>query len=158
VRGLWRLGSITLAVIGSGLFAAACGSVQQAVTAPLAALSATDVVVEQNLQTVQQYPSGGLTSVSLVSGPSLNYHQVSESRSTGLLVLASYNQLDRHCLGTVTITTGGSTVLGESSPGTYDFWQLHGTAAQCDAASFAVYPRVPPGWGSGDPASGWPTA
>ncbi|MGH9171557.1 MAG: hypothetical protein ACRD0Z_11895 [Acidimicrobiales bacterium] len=144
------------------MLGAACGlsSVPQAVTAPLAVLPATDVVVEQNLQSVaESHGSGAVAVVGTVSGPSLNYHEVSESSSSGVLVLAGYNQLSGHCLGILRISAPVQPVLGESQPGTYDFWQLKGAASACDAASFASYAKVPQDWPAGDPTTGgWPGA
>jgi hypothetical protein len=160
-----RVGLVAVYALAVGSLTAACGlsGTASAITAPLAALPATDVVVEQNLATVVQAHGsqgvsglGGVSGIDVVTGPSLDYSEVSESSANGVTVYASYNQLDGHCLGILQLSAAGTSVLGQTAPGTYNFWQLKGAASLCDAASFAVYPGVPKGWPSGDPSQNWP--
>ncbi|HEV8065140.1 MAG TPA: hypothetical protein VGP46_09920 [Acidimicrobiales bacterium] len=165
MRRAIRFGVVALSSAGLAWLTSACSvsGTTSAITAPLAVLPATDVVVEQNLATVVQAHGttgvsglGGVTGIGVVTGPSLNYDEVSEGGGTGVTVFASYNQLDGHCLGVLELSSTGVSVLGQSAPGTYDFWQVKGGSSLCDASSFAAYAGIPKDWPAGDPALSWP--
>jgi hypothetical protein len=154
-----------VAVCVLGLLASACSisnDVGNASNGPLGVLKVSDVVVETNLQTVASAGDGiGNGGIATTSGPSTGYHEISVSSLAGYpMVLAGFNGLSDDCLGEVVITSPGVQVLGETQPGTYDFWLtgLTGTkSATCDAGSFAATTTVPSGWPAGDPSSsGWP--
>jgi hypothetical protein len=125
---------------------------------PLGVLKVSDVVVETNLQSVATAADGITAGITTTSGPSLGYKEISVSSAAGHpTILAGYNNLSRDCLGMVEITTPGFPVLGETQPGTYDFWLLGTPASACDAASFSATTSVPTGWPAGDPtSSGFP--
>lgn len=145
---------------GFGAIVTACGlsqDVGSAVTAPLAVLPATDVVVETNLQSASNAAAGSLGGVQVVSGPSTNYNTISEASNLGTTVLVGFNQLSNDCLGLIRISSPSSPVLGESQIGTYDFWVTGTTPAVCDAATFAATAAVPHGWPAADPGGTWPT-
>jgi hypothetical protein len=153
--------SAATVVASLGLLASACGlenDASNAAEAPLGALKATDVVVETNLQSLET-PTGGIgSSVAQTAGPSTGPTVISVSSGAGRpTVLAGFNPDSNDCLGAIEITSPGIAVLGESQPGTYDFWVTGTTSAACDAATFAATTSVPSGWPSGDPtSSGWP--
>jgi len=164
------LASLGLFVLAAGL--SACGAsnaLGSAVLAPLSVLPATDVVFETNLQSAREVATsdvgvsgisglgnngGGFTTDGAPSSPGL----VSIASTTGLSVYSAFNPADRHCLGSFVIAPGATvTVLGQSSPGTYDFWFGPTTANDCTASIFTTETTVPSRWVSGDPsASGWP--
>lgn len=147
------------------------------VLAPLSVLPQTDVVLETNLQAALQGAEaqgatglGGLSGVSgiggsggggvpVVSGVPTSPSEVSTASAgtSGPTVLTAFNPTDRHCLGTVVIPAGATTsVLGESSPGAYDFWFAASGAASCAAANFLSQPTKPANWAADDPATSWP--
>ena len=136
----------------------ACGAstaLGNAVLAPLSTLSATDVVLETNLQTaIQGGLSAGLTTTGTPSAPGV----VSVGSAAGVAVYTAFNPVDRHCLGTFVLSPGAAyEVLGETVPGTYDFWFGPTTAVKCTAATFTTESTVPAGWAKGDPSMGWPS-
>jgi hypothetical protein len=141
------------------------------VLAPLSALPATDVVFETNLQSaVEAGPAqSGFSAISgandtgglpETSGAPSAAGEVSVASQTGASIYTAFNPADRHCLGTLVVAAGaGVTILGETTPGTYDFWFGPTTPADCTAGLFAADVTVPSGWASGDPsATGWPSA
>jgi hypothetical protein len=139
-----------------------------AALAPLSALPLTDVVFETNLQSAvagggaQVGMSGisgtaGLGGLPETSGAPSATGEVSVASTTGVAVYTAYNPVDKHCLGSLVLSPGSASVLGESTPGTYDFWFGPTTAVSCTASDFATEAAVPSGWASGDPSStGWP--
>jgi len=162
----------TVAVILSG-----CGAstaLGNAVLAPLSALPQTDVILETNLQSAVEagQAQGGLQGISAISGaaeaggipetsgPPTTPGVVSVASTTGVSVYTAFNPADRHCLGTVVLASGSvATVLGESTPGSYDFWFGSTNASNCTAADFATDATIPTGWAPGDPSStGWPSS
>ncbi len=75
-----------------------------------------------------------------------------------MAVYTAFNPDDRHCLGTFVLSPGAAyEVLGETAPGTYDFWFGPTTAVKCTAATFTTESTVPAGWATGDPSMGWPS-
>jgi len=145
----------------------ACGAstaLGNAFLAPLSALSATDVVLETNLQSAVEGgiaqagisgSSGGLTTPGPPSTPGV----VSVARATGAWVYTAFNPDDRHCLGTFVLAAGAPfAVLGETAPGTYDFWFGPTSAVHCTASTFPTEAQVPSGWATGDPATSWPNS
>jgi len=122
----------------------------------------TDVVLETNLEsaleggTVQaglSGSSGGLTT----TGPPTSPGVVSVASATGVSVYTAFNPADRHCLGTLVLAAGAPfAVLGETAPGSYDFWFGPTTAVDCTASAFTTDASVPPGWATGDPSTSWP--
>jgi hypothetical protein len=158
-----RAGTLIVLLLAAVL-ANACGAenaLQQAASAPLNVLKATDVVVETNLQTIRTEVGTGVAAGQAVggmtNGPSTGAGVISVSQSTGETVLAGYDEDSRDCLGMLMVKTAGVPVLGESSPGTYYFWLTSTTSAACDAPRFAASSGVPAGWPAGDPSSsGWP--
>jgi hypothetical protein len=162
--GLVALGLVA-ALSGCGA-SAALGS---AVLAPLSVLPDTDVVLETNLQAAVQ---GGLVSEGIsgisgnnganvpeVSGPPTSENVVSVASGTGgVSVYSAFNPIDKHCLGTLVIAAGSlAIVLGENTPGSYDFWFGPTTPTGCTASTLATEATVPKGWATGDPSStGWP--
>ncbi len=160
-RRLLSSSVMALAMCGAGVSAAGCSTAHEAataVTAPLSVLPDTDAVVETNLTTASEGAiAGGGLGVQTTSGPSTSYNVISESSSPQVVVLAGFNQLSDDCLGLVKISAASVPVLGESQPGSYDFWVKGTEAASCNAASFAATSSVPQGWPAGDPSSaGWP--
>jgi len=165
--GLGILCFVALAVSISGCGAsAALGS---DVLAPLSVLPDTDVALETNLQTAVQGGAvlagtgvSGIASsgVPEVSGPPTSASVVSVANTESASVYTAFNPVDRHCLGSLVLKPGSpTTVLGESVPGTYDFWFGHTTSSACSASIFGSESTVPSGWASGDPsATGWPGA
>jgi len=101
--------------------------------------------------------AGGLPET---SGPPTAPGVVSVATAAGVSVYTAFNPADRHCLGTVVLAPGSvTTVLGESTPGRYDFWFGPTNASNCTAADFTTEATVPSGWAAGDPSStGWPGA
>jgi hypothetical protein len=156
LAGLLFLTLVT-ALSGCGASAALGG----AVLAPLSVLSDTDVILETNLQSAV---TSGVTTPGdngggfITSGPPTSPGVVSVANTTGVTVYTAFNPADRHCLGTFVLTPGSAfTVLGESAPGTYDFWFGPTTAVDCSASGFTSEATVPSGWAHGDPSSsGWP--
>lgn len=150
------LAGVACVVLSAAL--SACGAstaLGNAVLAPLSALSATDVVMETNLQTAIQ---GGLGTALTTTGPPSTPGVVSVGNATGVAVYTAFNPADRHCLGTFVLSPGAAyEVLGETVPGTYDFWFGPTTAVKCTAAPFTTESTVPTGWATGDPSMGWPT-
>lgn len=141
-----------------------------AALAPLSVLPYTDVVFETNLQSAaevggSQSGLGGVSSVAangggfMTGGAPTSPSQVSEARGTGVSVYTAFNPVDGHCLGIVVLAPGSALpVLGESSPGSYDFWFGRTTATNCTASLFTTETAVPSGWAAGDPSStGWPS-
>jgi hypothetical protein len=163
------LGAVTLV---AGL--SSCGAsaaLSSAVLAPLSVLPDTDVVLETNLQSAAQggLAGGGIPGISAisgnggsgvpeVSGPPTTVSEVSVFQGTGVTVYSAFNPADKHCLGTLVLASGSmATVLGESTPGSYDFWFGPTTSAACTASGFVSEATVPKGWAQGDPSgSGWP--
>lgn len=150
-----------LALSGLAMLASACGVANElgsGVEAPLGALKASDSVVETNLQTAATVTDGLGSSVATTSGPSTSYRVVSVSSGSGRpTVFAGFNQLSNDCLGIIQIASPGVEVLGETQPGSYDFWVTGTTSSECDAATFAATTAVPAGWPAGDPtSSGFP--
>ena len=157
---------------GLALFALAaalsgCGAstaLGNAVLAPLSVLPDTDVVLETNLQSAVAggaaqaglSGTGGLTTPGPPTSPSV----VSVASAAGVSVYTAFNPVDRHCLGTFILSPGAAfAVLGETTPGTYDFWFGPTTAVNCTASTYTTESAVPSGWAAGDPASaatGWP--
>jgi hypothetical protein len=148
-------------------FASACGAstaLGNAFLAPLSALTATDVVLETNLESAMESgiaqagisgSSGGLTTTGPPSTPGV----VSVASATGVSVYTAFNPADRHCLGSFVIAAGAPfAVLGENAPGTYDFWFGPTSAAHCTASAFTTEAQVPAGWATGDPATSWPNS
>ena len=141
----------------------ASSALGSAVLAPLSVLPDTDVVFETNLQSAV---SSGISNPAsngggfLTSGPPTSPGVVSVASTTGVTVYTAFNPADRHCLGTFVLTPGSPfTVLGESAPGTYDFWFGPTTAVDCSASGFTSEAAVPSGWAPDDPrssATGWP--
>lgn len=139
-----------------------------AALAPLSVLGDTDVALETNLQTAVQagQVQTGLANISgsvenggvpETSGPPTSAGVVSVASTTGVSVYTSFNPVDRHCLGTFVLTAGAGSVLGESAPGSYDFWFGRTTAPECTASIFTTEATAPSGWSSGDPSAvGWP--
>jgi hypothetical protein len=83
---------------------------------------------------------------------------VSVASATGVSVYTAFNPADRHCLGTFVLAPGAAfAVLGETTPGTYDFWFGPTTAVDCTASVFTTEATVPSGWATGDPATSWPS-
>jgi len=154
------LGGIVPLVSGCAL-ASDAGS---AVEAPLVALPDSDVVVETNLKSADENLDTGASAfgdssgTAFVAGPSTGAASISESTSPGgATVLAAFNPLSDDCLGLFVVPVAAASVLGESQPGTYYYWNRHSTAPACDAASFAASVSAPSGWPAGDPsASQWP--
>jgi hypothetical protein len=159
-------GVAALAVVVSGC--GASSALGSAVLAPLSALPETDVVMETNLQSAVQ---GGITGSSIsgissiggsgvpeVTGPPTSVGVVSVASTTFVATYTAFNPADRHCLGTFVLKPGSPTaVLGETAPGTYDFWFGPTTATACASSLFPTESTVPSGWASGDPSStGWP--
>jgi hypothetical protein len=163
---LGALACVALAAALSGCGASA--ALQSAALAPLSVLPDTDVVLETNLQVAMQggLVNTGLSSVSTAgnngggyttSGAPTSENVVSVANGTGVSLYSAFNPLDKHCLGTLVIQPGSlSVVLGESTPGTYDFWFGPTTSTACTASGFLTETKVPSGWAKNDPASGWP--
>ncbi len=162
--GLGGLAVIALAGALSGCGAsAALGS---AVLAPLSALPETDVVLETNLQAaaeggqvntgISAISNVGGSGVPEVSGPPTSAGVVSVASGAAAAVYTAFNPVDRHCLGSLVLEPGSPTLLGESTPGTYDFWFGPTTSTACAASGFTAEATVPKGWANGDPSSGWP--
>ncbi len=139
------------------------------VLAPLSVLPDTDVALETNLQTALQggavEAGTGISGISSsgvpeVSGPPTSAGVVSVANTASVSVYTAFNPLDQHCLGTLVLKPGSpTTLLGESVPGSYDFWFGHTTASACSASIFTSESTVPSGWATGDPsATGWPSA
>jgi hypothetical protein len=168
---------VRILVAGLGalaLFAslAGCGvsnALGSAVLAPLSVLGDTDVALETNLQTASQagVVQTGLGNVSgseenggvpETSGAPSSAGVVSVASATGVSVYTAFNPVDRHCLGTFVLASGSAdTVLGQSAPGSYDFWFETNTSSGCTASIFVSEMTVPSGWDTGDPSStGWP--
>jgi hypothetical protein len=163
-------GSLVAVVAGSTLLSGGCSLANDAttaVTAPLTALPATDVVVETNLQTelqaaqaaaaTGQAPSGG----SFVAGPSSGPSVTSVAApQPGAEVLVAYNNVTRDCLGILYLAAApASAVLGESGAGTYYFTAPSTPSGACTASGFAALGTAPAGWPAGDPSSaGFPPA
>ena len=149
------MGALAVALSGCG----ASSALGSAVLAPLSALPQTDVVLETNLQSAVeagQAQSGGLPET---NGAPTTPGVVSVASASGASVYTAFNPADRHCLGTFVLTAGSAPVLGESAPGTYDFWFAPANASGCTAAGFTTETTVPSGWASGDPsAGGWPSS
>jgi hypothetical protein len=170
--GTLRLLLCGLAALGVAAALSSCGAsaaLGSAVLAPLSALPETDVVMETNLQTAVQggIAASGISAVSgaanpnvpEVSGPPTSENVVSVGTgATGVSVYSAFNPLDKHCLGTLVLAPGSvTTVLGESTAGSYDFWFGPTTSTACTASSLATEATVPKGWATGDPSStGWP--
>ena len=163
------MGALSAALSGCG----ASSALGSAVLAPLSALPQTDVVLETNLQSavVAGQAQSGLQGISAISGaaqsgglPETNGAPttpgvVSVASASGASVYTAFNPADQHCLGTFVLTAGSAPVLGESAPGTYDFWFGPANASGCTAAGFTTEATVPSGWASGDPSSGgWPSS
>lgn len=158
-------------LVGVAATLSACGvstALGNAELSPLAALPATDVIFETNLQSAVQVGQSeiGLSAVSgqspagipETSGPPATTSEVSVAHAGGAAVYTAFNPVDRHCLGTLELSPGAPTVLGESLPGSYDFWFGPTTAQACTAGNFTGQASVPSGWASGDPSSsGWPS-
>ncbi|MGA2805335.1 MAG: hypothetical protein ABSF89_13255 [Acidimicrobiales bacterium] len=164
---LVRSGLAALVITALAAALSACGAstaLGNAFLAPLSALSATDVVLETNLQSAVEGgiaqagipgSSGGLTTTGPPSSPGV----VSVATATGVSVYTAFNPDDRHCLGTFVIAAGAPfAVLGESAPGTYDFWFGPTSAVHCTASTFTTEAQVPSGWATGDPATSWPNS
>ena len=151
-RTALRLGLSSLAAAALSAALAGCGAntaLSNAALAPLDVLSATDVVFETNLQSAVE---GGQTQVGLsaisgtagvggipeTSGAPTSTGEVSVATLTGVVVYTAYNPVDRHCLGTLVLSVGSPTVLGESVPGTFDFWLGPTTAQSCTASDFTT--------------------
>jgi hypothetical protein len=162
-----RSGLVVLLLGGLAGGLSACGastSLGNAFLAPLSALSATDVVLETNLQSAVEGgiaqagipgSSGGLTTTGPPSSPGV----VSVASANGVSLYTAFNPADRHCLGTFVLAAGAPfAVLGQSAPGTYDFWFGPTTAAHCTASIFATESQVPSGWAAGDPSTSWPSS
>jgi len=166
--GVFCLVAFAAAISGCGAsgVSAALGS---DVLAPLSVLPDTDVALETNLQTAVQGGAvaagtgiSGIASsgVPEVSGPPTSASVVSVANTASASVYTAFNPVDQHCLGTLVLKPGSpATVLGESAPGTYDFWFGHATASTCSASIFGSESTVLSGWATGDPsATGWPGA
>jgi hypothetical protein len=158
-------GLVLMAVAGALSSCGASNSLGSDVLAPLTALPATDVILETNLQTavqagIVQTGLSGTSSGPTTSGPPTSPGVVSAASATGVSVYTAFNPADRHCLGTFILAPGSLlTVLGQSAPGTYDFWFGPTSAVKCTASMFTTESAVPSGWASGDPSSGgWPSA
>lgn len=161
------LSCLALAALSAAL--AACGvstALGNAALAPLSALPETDVVFETNLQSAVEGGQAqlGLSGISggggvpETSGAPSSTGEVSVATTPGVSVYTAFNPVDRHCLGSLVLAAGSPTVLGESLPGTYDFWFGPTTAQGCTASVFTIEATVPSGWASGDPSSsGWPS-
>ena len=155
-----------LALVGLAAALSGCGAstaLGNAVLAPLSVLPDTDVVLETNLQSAVEGglvqtglsgSSGGLTTTGAPTSPGV----VSVASATGVSVYTAFNPADRHCLGTFVLAPGAaSAVLGETTPGTYDFWFGPTTAVDCTASVFTTEATLPSGWATGDPATSWPS-
>ncbi|MFZ2059297.1 MAG: hypothetical protein WAV54_18015 [Acidimicrobiales bacterium] len=157
------VGLLFLALAAALSGCGASSALGSAVLAPLSVLSQTDVILETNLQSAL---TSGVTNPGnngggfITSGPPTSVGVVSVAGGTGVTVYTAFNPVDRHCLGTFVLTPGSPfPVLGESTPGTYDFWFGPTTAVDCTASGFTSEATVPAGWAEGDPASattGWP--
>ena len=167
--GLAGLATAALAGVLSGCGASA--ALGGAVLAPLSAIPETDVVMETNLQSAVEAgrAQAGLQGISAISGTAgtaglpetsgapTSTGVVSVANASGVSVYTSFNTADRHCLGTFVLAPGTiSPVLGETTPGTYDFWFQAANDAACTAAVFTTEATVPSGWAPGDPSSSWP--
>jgi hypothetical protein len=170
-----RVGFV-VAVAGSGATLSACG-VGQALNAPITAIGATDVVVQNNLETALQaaqteyttsnsFASFGTTDSpnigeTLTVNPSTGPSVISfASSSTGqAVVIAAYNKATQNCYGIVAIAgTATPPILSESTQGTYDFKDPHIVSAGCDAGRYLSQIVPLPTWPTGDPTpSGWPS-
>ncbi|MGD0982792.1 MAG: hypothetical protein ABSA65_03125 [Acidimicrobiales bacterium] len=156
-----------LALVAFATVLSSCGAstaLGNAVLAPLSALSATDVVLETNLQyaVTGGYVEAGISGSSgnlTTSGPPTTPRVVSVASATGVSVYTAFNPLDRHCLGSFVLAPGApSAVLGETAPDTYDFWFGPTTAVDCTASVFTTETQVPSGWAAGDPSTSWPNS
>jgi len=156
--------------VGLAVALSACGAstaLGNAELSPLAVLPATDVIFETNLQSAVQVGetqiglsavSGSSAGIPETSGPQDTTSEVSVAHGSGVAVYTAFNPVDRHCLGTLVLSAGAPAVLGESLPGSYDFWFGPTTADACTASNFTAQTSVPSGWASGDPSStGWPS-
>ena len=158
----------SLAVIAFVAFAGAlssCGvstALGNAALAPLSALPDTDVILETNLESAVE---GGITQAGVsgsgggltTNGPPTSPTTVSVASTTAVSVYTAFNPTDRHCLGTFVLAPGAPlAVLGETTPGRYDFWFGPTTAVDCTASAFTTETTVPPGWAAGDPSTNWP--
>ena len=165
---------LCLGLLAAGAMAAALGgcgvstALGNDVLAPISALPETDVVFETNLQSAveagrAQVGVAGISTISSgagvpeTSGAPASTGEVSVANGTGVAVYTVYNPVDQHCLGTVVLSPGAPSVLGESLPGDYDFWFGPTTAQACTASVFTTEATVPSGWASGDPATRWPS-
>ena len=166
-RVLLRSGLAVLVITVLAAALSACGAstaLGNAFLAPLSALSATDVVLETNLESAVEGgiaqagipgSSGGLTTTGPPSTPGV----VSIASATDVSIYTAFNPADRHCLGTFVIAAGAPfAVLGETRPGTYDFWFGPTSVAHCTASIFTTEAQVPSGWATGDPSTSWPNS
>jgi hypothetical protein len=163
VAARWSLAGLALVAFAATL--SSCGvstTLGNAALAPLSALPDTDVVLETNLQSAVE---GGVAQAGLsgsignltTTGPPTSPSEVSVASATGVSVYTAFNPVDRHCLGTFVLASGApSVVLGETTPGTYDFWFGPTTAVDCTASEFTTEASVPSGWAAGDPSTSWP--
>ncbi len=166
VRAAVRSSLAALALVGFAAALSGCGAstaLGNAVLAPLSVLPDTDVVLETNLQSaveggaVQAGLSASGGSVTTAGAPSSPW-VVSVASAAGVSVYTAFNPADRHCLGTFVLAPGAAfAVLGETTPGTYDFWFGPTTAVDCTASVFTTEVTVPSGWAKGDPATSWPS-
>ena len=166
-----RPAAVVLCLVFLAGVLSACGAssaLQNAVLAPLSAIPQTDVVLETNLQSATEAGQTGAslsglsglsstTGVPETSGAPTTPSVVSVASASGVSVYTAFNPADGHCLGTLVISSGSDlTVLGESAPGSYDFWFDASGPAACTASIFTTEASVPSGWATGDPASSWP--
>jgi len=170
-----RLGCLVAIAVSGGVLSA-CG-VGQALNAPITAIGATDVVVQNNLETAIQAAqteyttSNSYASFGSADSPSIG-ETLTEDPSTGpsvisfassasgqAVVIAAYNKATENCYGIIAIAgTATPPILSESAQGTYDFKDPHIVSAGCDAGRYLSQIVPLPTWPSGDPTpSGWPS-
>jgi hypothetical protein len=170
-RRLRRL-SVCGCMLVSVLLGGCTAEVSQALDAPIKATSATDVVVETNLQAVLQSAQVELETtgsfadfsptdggVAVTSGSSNGPGQISYALvgGGGGIVLVGLNHVDRHCIGVVDIHIAlGAPVLGATAPGQYSFIAPALSPASCTASSYAALPAASSGWPLAPTTNGFP--
>lgn len=162
------VGLFFVAVGGSLSACGASSALGSAVLAPLSAIPQTDVVLETNLESATEAgqagaPLSGISGVASTvgvpetTGAPTTPSVVSVTSQAGVSIFTAFNPADKHCLGTLVISAGSdTTVLGESAPGSYDFWFGASGPAACTASIFTTETSVPTSWATGDPATSWP--
>ncbi len=174
MRGWGRCLLVLAGALGCGVLGAGCSTTQAAKDfgGPLSVIPRTDVVVETNiqavvqaaqtvLQTTQSMASFGAASsggMDVTTGPSTTAGQISYAIAPGGEggVFAGWNHTDDHCLGMVYVASPVTTpILGETSPGQYEFVDRASSSSQCDAASFVGQSAAPSGWPRAPSSSGW---